>query len=467
MRRQAIRASQRFLRPPTGRLVRVNPWSHPHERRSCCSCSTLSAASVLPKTHEETVRNSAAGHHSHSPPASSGSRRSWSSSSSSYAPSSSSTSIPTPFDRPLKVLQRANAARGQLRRATRKRETPLRMQREKEGDDDDDYEYDYWRIEMARRLVDRLQDVAYHEQRSDGFPLALDVGSGPGFIRRALCEGFDDENDDNNNNNESEELGEGAIGGVRKLVQLEASGDWLHRDDDRVVPGGRRCEPYRLLCDEDPGTARWPFPDGTFDLVVSSGSLHWVNDLPALFSEARRVLKPDGCLLCNFVGGDSLPELRTVLALAELEREGGMSSHVGPFVPLPEVGGLLQRAGFALPTLDVDTVQLSYPNAAVLMEHLQRMGESHAGRNRRSRTPLDVLLAASCLYDGLYSVTDASNEPPEVVATLQIIYAIGWTPHHSQPQAKERGSAQQKLAGSVRELREDTPRDMTGSARIR
>ena len=86
------------------------------------------------------------------------------------------------------------------------------------------------------------------------------------------------------------------------------------------------------------------------------------------------------------IGGTTLPELRVALLMAELEREGGVSPHVGPFVGMADVGGLLQRAGFTLPTIDVDTFQVSFSNAAILMEHFQRMGEKQCPHSTQTHS---------------------------------------------------------------------------------
>jgi NADH dehydrogenase [ubiquinone] 1 alpha subcomplex assembly factor 5 len=164
----------------------------------------------------------------------------------------SSESSSHAFDRDLKRLQRDGAARAHKIWAS---------------GSDDVVQYDYFHEEISRRLVDRLDDI----RRDEGFPLALDVGAGPGYIYRAICadEAFD---------------GVGGIGGVRKLVQLDASEEMLHRDENVPVDGAERCGTYRLVADEE---ERLPFPDGTFDLVISSISMHWVNDLPGLFADVK------------------------------------------------------------------------------------------------------------------------------------------------------------------------------------
>ncbi|GKY95407.1 hypothetical protein MPSEU_000502200 [Mayamaea pseudoterrestris] len=332
---------------------------------------------------------------------------------------STTTAATHAFDRDVKQKQRNAAARAQ------------NVWKNNVKNQDDIIHYDYFREEIAARLVDRLDDI----QRDEGFPLTLDIGAGAGYIHRAICA-------------DDAVQGRGGIGGVVKLVQLDSAEEMLRRDENNVdFPGSDRCDTYRLVSDEE---ATLPFPDGTFDLVISSASLHWVNDLPGLFSEVSRVLKPDGCFLLAIVGGTSLPELRASFVLAELERDGGVSPHVGPFVQLVDVGSLLQRAGLALPTIDIDTVSVSFPDAGVLMEHLQRMGESNACTKKRDRTPLDVLLAAACIYDHSFSLpSDDGDSNSEIEASVQVIYAIGWKPDESQPKPLKRGSATHKIGDIV------------------
>lgn len=321
------------------------------------------------------------------------------------------------FNRAAKILQRDGAARA--------------VRAWRELSDSDIVDYDYFRLEIGKRLIDRLDDI----KRDDGFPLALEVGAGPGVLHRLICS--DDAID-----------GAGGIGGIRKLVQLDSSELMLKRDEDIPVEGSERCGTFRLNADEE---TKLPFPDGTFDLVISSLSLHWVNELPSLFTDIKRVLKPDGCFIFSMVGGTSLPELRSSLVMAEMEREGGVSPHVGPFVELSDVGGLISGAGFNLPTIDVDTINMTYPNAMVLMEHLQRMGEANACVNRRPRTSADTFLASACLYDEMFKLegNDTREEIDEVEASVQVIYAIGWSPHESQQKPDERGTATLKVGDMI------------------
>ena len=126
-----------------------------------------------------------------------------------------------------------------------------------------------------------------------------------------------------------------------------------------------------------------PFADGSLDLVVSALALQFVNDLPGTLIQIRRALKPDGLLLAALIGGDSLTELRESFAEAESEIEGGISPRVAPFADVRDLGGLLQRAGFALAGGRRGPADGALRFTVALMHDLRAMGAS----NMLDRTP--------------------------------------------------------------------------------
>ena len=188
-----------------------------------------------------------------------------------------------------------------------------------------------------------------------------------------------------------------------------------------------------------------PFGVNAFDLAVSTLSLHWVNDLPGALIQIRHALKPDGLFLAAILGGDTLIELRRVLLEADAETTGGTRPHTSPVADVANAGGLLQRAGFALPVVDTDTLTVTYTDMFALMRDLRGMGEANAvaARNRRFMRR-DTLFAAAEKYQTLYA--DADGRMP---ATFQIIWLTGWAPHESQQKAIRPGSATARLADAL------------------
>ncbi|AWP05079.1 Methyltransf 11 multi-domain protein [Scophthalmus maximus] len=183
----------------------------------------------------------------------------------------------------------------------------------------DGHKYEYLREEVGGRVADRVYDIART------FPVALDVGGGKSHVAEHLSKDV-----------------------VEHLILTDVSEETLKRSRRTQIP---------TLCvqaDEE----FLPFKENTFDLVVSSLSLHWINDLPGALRQIQQVLKPDGVFIGAMVGGETLYELRCSLQLAETEREGGFSPHVSPFTAVTDLGNLLGRAGFNMLTVVRDLLSL-------------------------------------------------------------------------------------------------------------
>jgi SAM-dependent methyltransferase len=114
------------------------------------------------------------------------------------------------------------------------------------------------------------------------------------------------------------------------------------------------------------------------DLVIHALALHWANDLVGQLVQCRRALQPDGWFIGLMFGGQTLHELRACLAQAESELTGGLSPRILPMAEIRDLGGLLQRAGFALPVADTFTTTVRYRDAFHLMRDLRAMGEGNA-----------------------------------------------------------------------------------------
>mgnify|MGYP001210812524 CR=1 FL=1 len=187
---------------------------------------------------------------------------------------------------------------------------------------------------------------------------------------------------------------------------------------------------------------RLPFAAASFDLVVSPLLLHWVNDLPGALIQIRSALKPDGLMLASLFGGETLHELRLALIEAELELTGGAGPRVAPFAGLQDVAHLLQRAGFALPAADRDTVTVRYAEPMRLLADLRAMGETAALAQHSPRSlSRRILTRAFEIYRQRFADPDG-----RVRATFEIITITGWAPHESQQQPLKPGSARARLA---------------------
>ena len=188
-----------------------------------------------------------------------------------------------------------------------------------------------------------------------------------------------------------------------------------------------------------------PFRDGSLDVVVSGLALHFANDVPGVLAQIRRALKPDGLFIAALFGGETLAELRQAFAEAESEIEGGVSPRVAPFADLRQLGALLQRAGFALPVIDVERVTVRYDSAFDLMHDLRRMGATNPLMARR-RLPLRrrTLMRMADIYARRFADSDG-----RIRASFDIVWLSGWAPHPDQQQPLRPGSAKARLAEAL------------------
>lgn len=220
------------------------------------------------------------------------------------------------------------------------------------------------------------------------------------------------------------------VAGVELVIAAEAAPRLL-----------AQCAPPRVRADAE----ALPFRDASLDLVVSGLALHLVNDLPGALVQIRRALRPDGLLLAALLGGDTLIELRHAFLAAEEEVEGGASPRVAPFADVADLGGLLQRAKFALPVVDADRITVTYPDALALMRELKAMGAANALTARR-RTPLRrrTLQRVLEIYQERFGLPDG-----RVPATFEIVTLTAWAPHESQQQPLRPGTARVRLADAL------------------
>lgn len=261
---------------------------------------------------------------------------------------------------------------------------------------------DFLFVESAERLADRLADI------NRAFPRALDLGSRDGLLSRQLR----------------------GRGGIRFLVACDPAPAFL-----AAAPSPKLAAEADAL----------PFAPRSFDLVLSNLALHWTNDLPGALLQLRLALKPDGLLLAAILAGETLHRLRAALIEAESEIENGASPRVSPFADPRDLAALLQRAGFALPVVDSDRIEATYPDALALMRDLRDMGESNAVLvRRRGFSRRATLLRAAEIYQTRHAGSDG-----RIPASFEIATLTAWAPHESQPRALRPGSAEARLADAL------------------
>jgi malonyl-CoA O-methyltransferase len=259
--------------------------------------------------------------------------------------------------------------------------------------------------EVEDRLLERLEYYSAKPAR------VLDIGCGPGRASAALRKRF----------------------ASAQVIALDVALPMLRQ----VRTGWRR--PLARVCAD---ARALPLADASIDVLFSSLCVQWIDDLPALFAEFRRVLRPGGYLALSTFGIDTLHELRAAWAAAD------RAPHVGTFAHIAQVGDALLAAGFRDPVLDSEHFTLSYPDAASVMRELKFLGATNADSARaRGLTGKKHFRAALAAYE-------RCRRDGVLPATYEVISAHAWGPETGQPRRGPGGEIAtfpiEKLRGSRR-----------------
>ncbi len=238
--------------------------------------------------------------------------------------------------------------------------------------------------EVGNQLVERLNYIRLQPQ------LIVDVGSGTGHTARLLEKHYRN----------------------TRVLTL----DFAHR----MLTVAKHKAPWftrqRFIC---ANAAQLPLADHSVDLIFSNLMLHWCSNVPAIFADWRRVLKPGGLLLFSTFGPDTLQELRRCFAAVD------NFSHILPFVDMHNIGDELLRAKFADPVMDREDIIATYPTVQSLLLELKMIGSHNPQETRRPGLTGKAALAKLVASYEHYRSSQYNHLLP---ATYEIIYGHAFAP---------------------------------------
>ncbi len=268
----------------------------------------------------------------------------------------------------------------------------------------------YPAVDFLRRQVadDIAQRLAMINRR---FDVALDLGARTGVLQQVVRQTPD---------------------------AADRIGTWIEADLCPAMLTGR--DGLRLAMDE----ALPALADQSVDLIVAVLSLHTVNDLPGCLARLRAMLRPDGLFLGVVYGADTLTELRQSLMQAELDTGSGAAMRIDPVIDVRDAGGLLQGAGFALPTVDSFTHMVRYGTVWDILGDIRKMGEA------QPLIPPPPPLSRRALAQMQQHYYEHFSDPDgRLRATVRCVTLTGWAPHVSQQTPLRPGSGRVSLAEAL------------------
>jgi len=244
--------------------------------------------------------------------------------------------------------------------------------------------------EVCRRLLQKLDYIKLSPQ------LILDAGVGTGEAVAPLMKRYK----------------------KSRVIALDLSERMLAK---ALRHGGLLRKPELVCADVE----QLPFRENSFELIFSSLTLQWCNDLPATMQDFLRVLKPGGLLVFTSFGPDTLKELRTCWSQID------DAVHVNQFTDMHDVGDGLLQAGFADPVMEAETITVSYESIDKLMADLRAIGANATAEGGRTG------LTAPSVLPKLRQAYDVYRIENRLPASYEVVYGHAWKPAASQPEKHE------------------------------
>lgn len=170
-----------------------------------------------------------------------------------------------------------------------------------------------------------------------------------------------------------------------------------------------------------------PLAARSVDLVFSSLAMQWSYDLPAVFREFRRVMKPNAMLVFTCFGPDTLHELKQAWrAVDDLP-------HVNDYPDMHDIGDELLAAGYREPVMDAERLILEYPDVMSLMRELKGIG-AHNVASQRSHG-----LTGKASLKAMLQAYEQFRRNDRYPASYEVVYGTAFAPAEGQPMKTAEG----------------------------
>jgi len=261
--------------------------------------------------------------------------------------------------------------------------------------------------EVCQRLLERLEYIKLEPK------MILDLGTGTGQGMLGLSEQYPDAciiamdlaEKMLSKGREKVAAHPGVLQRVKSLLHPSA----LFNKSSEETSNSR----YQFVCAD---AESLPFADASMDLIFSSLTIQWCQNLSVLFSEFRRVLKPGGLLMFTTLCTDTLHELRSSWA------EVSDKIHVNEFVDMHAIGDALYNAQAENPVMDNEKIILNYQSIKQILQELKAVGAHNQNIGR------EKALMGKNRLKGMYQAYEQFHTADGYPVTYEVLYGHAWNP---------------------------------------
>tara|TARA_B100001029_G_scaffold122950_1_gene102293 strand:+ start:727 stop:1557 length:831 start_codon:yes stop_codon:yes gene_type:complete len=244
--------------------------------------------------------------------------------------------------------------------------------------------YDNYSIvqkEIARRMIGRLSLTKIN-------PLnILDLGSGTGYLASLIAEKYP-----------------------------SASVTCLDISEKMILECKKKNNNFKLVISD---IEKLPFNYSSFDLVVSSFTLHWCEEIDKIFFDIFKILKDNGLFMFTTVGPSTLKELQEAYANVD------DNQHINSFTDLHLYGDSLLNNKFQDPVMDMEEVVVEYRTFHDVLDSLRKTGANTLiGTSKPYTKKSDYIRLLNS-----YPINKKNKLYP---VTYEMIYGFSWKNHNQK-----------------------------------
>jgi malonyl-CoA O-methyltransferase len=256
----------------------------------------------------------------------------------------------------------------------------------------------YFQRDMGLELLSMLPKTLNKGENN----YCLDLGCGTGFFYQHLISQYKDIN------YVGVDIAEGMLNFFQQTLSESFSDVDVNADLSDEASNNRRLNDFLICTDAENISMK----NETIDIVFSNMAVQWSENLPVLFTELNRILKPGGIIGLTTLGPQTLIELKQ--SWEKVDKH----VHVNHFFPLERWADVIHQSGLKIQVKRVLHPKLQFDSVRQLLKELKLIGAHNVNKGQPQG------LFGKKYLNAMYSAYEAFNINGFFPASYEVYFFV-------------------------------------------
>jgi malonyl-CoA O-methyltransferase len=256
----------------------------------------------------------------------------------------------------------------------------------------------YFQRDMGLELLSMLPKTLNKGENN----YCLDLGCGTGFFYQHLISQYKDIN------YVGVDIAEGMLNFFQQTLSESFSDVDVNADLSDEASNNRRLNDFLICTDAE----NLSMKNETIDIVFSNMAVQWSENLPVLFTELNRILKPGGIIGLTTLGPQTLIELKQ--SWEKVDKH----VHVNHFFPLERWADVIHQSGLKIQVKRVLHPKLQFDSVRQLLKELKLIGAHNVNKGQPQG------LFGKKYLNAMYSAYEAFNINGFFPASYEVYFFV-------------------------------------------